>query len=156
MPGYFVSYIIFIIFLFPSAWAHGLATMVTTRFIGGGASSVSINIVGGTITDIWKGDRDRSLPMSIFGMTSVIGIAVRIMYSLFLSIVLISLLAWSFCGRCYPKESELALDLLDPNHLRCWLSSGLLAHTERDKRRCNPCYESKEASKAGAQLLREV
>jgi MFS family permease len=46
-----------------------------TRFFGGGASSVSINIVGGTITDIWRGDKDRSLPMSIFGMTSVIGIA---------------------------------------------------------------------------------
>lgn len=46
-----------------------------TRFFGGGASSVSINIVGGTITDIWKGAKDRSLPMSIFGMTSVIGIA---------------------------------------------------------------------------------
>jgi len=28
-----------------------------------------------TFTDIWRGDRDRSLPMSIFGMTSVIGIA---------------------------------------------------------------------------------
>jgi len=75
MPGYFVSYIIFIIFLFPSAWAQGFATMVVTRFFGGGASSVSINIVGGTITDIWRGDKARSLPMSIFGMTSVIGIA---------------------------------------------------------------------------------
>lgn len=75
MPGYFVSYIIFIIFLFPSAWANGLATMIVTRFIGGGASSVSINIVGGSIADIWKGAKDRSLPMSIFGMTSVVGIA---------------------------------------------------------------------------------
>lgn len=46
-----------------------------TRFFGGGASSVSINIVGGTITDIWKGVKDRSVPMSIFGMTSVVGIA---------------------------------------------------------------------------------
>lgn len=36
---------------------------------------MAINIVGGTITDIWKGDRERSLPMSIFGMTSVVGIA---------------------------------------------------------------------------------
>lgn len=36
---------------------------------------MAINIVGGTITDIWKGDKERSLPMSIFGMTSVVGIA---------------------------------------------------------------------------------
>lgn len=49
--------------------------MVVTRFFGGGASSVSINIVGGSIADIWKGDQQRSLPMSIFGFTSVAGIA---------------------------------------------------------------------------------
>jgi len=46
-----------------------------TRFFGGGASSVAINIVGGSISDIWKGDRARSLPMSLFGFTSVAGIA---------------------------------------------------------------------------------
>ncbi|KAI9832760.1 MAG: hypothetical protein M1819_003980 [Sarea resinae] len=75
MPGYFISYIIFLIFLVPSAVAKNFATMVVTRFFGGGASSVSINIVGGTISDIWKGPDERSIPMSIFGMTSVIGIA---------------------------------------------------------------------------------
>ncbi|KAF2086509.1 MFS general substrate transporter [Saccharata proteae CBS 121410] len=75
MPGYFVSYILFLIWLIPSAVAPNFATLIVTRFFGGGASSVSINIVGGTITDIWKGDRARSLPMSIFGMTSVVGIA---------------------------------------------------------------------------------
>lgn len=46
-----------------------------TRFFGGGASSVAINLVGGTLTDIWKGEAERSLPMSIFSMTSVVGIA---------------------------------------------------------------------------------
>lgn len=46
-----------------------------TRFIGGGGSSVAINIVGGSIADIWRGDAARSLPMSIFGFTSVAGIA---------------------------------------------------------------------------------
>jgi len=61
--------------------------MVTTRFFGGGASSVAINLVGGSIADIWKGPKgksvvlageltsERSIPMSIFGMTSVVGIA---------------------------------------------------------------------------------
>ncbi|KAK4685578.1 hypothetical protein P7C73_g4569, partial [Tremellales sp. Uapishka_1] len=49
--------------------------MIVTRFFGGGASSIAINIVGGTIADIWKGAEQRSLPMSIFGMTSVVGIA---------------------------------------------------------------------------------
>lgn len=36
---------------------------------------MSINIVGGSIADVWKGDRARSLPMSLFGFTSVAGIA---------------------------------------------------------------------------------
>ncbi|KAF2464522.1 MFS multidrug transporter-like protein [Lindgomyces ingoldianus] len=65
MPGYFAAYIVFELFLFGSAFADNFATVVVTRFFGGGASSVSINIVGGT----------RSLPMSLFGFTSVAGIA---------------------------------------------------------------------------------
>lgn len=75
MPGYFGAYIIFLIFLIPCAVAQNFATLVVCRFFGGGASSVAINIVGGTIADIWKGARDRSIPMSLFGTTSVIGIA---------------------------------------------------------------------------------
>ncbi|OGE47771.1 hypothetical protein PENARI_c037G05486 [Penicillium arizonense] len=75
MPGYFVAYIILVISLFPSAFAKNFATLVVTRFFGGGASSVSINIVGGSISDVWLGEHARSLPMSIFGFTSVVGIA---------------------------------------------------------------------------------
>ncbi|KAK5192781.1 hypothetical protein LTR99_010342 [Exophiala xenobiotica] len=75
MPGYFVSYILFVIWLFPSAFAPNFATLVVTRFFGGGASSVAINLVGGSIADIWKNDKARSVPMSLFGFTSVAGIA---------------------------------------------------------------------------------
>ncbi|PGH23494.1 hypothetical protein AJ80_02448 [Polytolypa hystricis UAMH7299] len=75
MPGYFISYIILVAFLFASAFAQNFATLVVTRFFGGGASSVSINIVGGSISDVWVGAKGRSLPMSLFGFTSVIGIA---------------------------------------------------------------------------------
>ncbi|ROW08902.1 hypothetical protein VMCG_02868 [Cytospora schulzeri] len=75
MPGYFGAYIIFVAFLFGSAFAQNYATLIVTRFFGGGASSVSINIVGGSIADVWKGDKARSLPMSLFGFTSVAGIA---------------------------------------------------------------------------------
>ncbi|KAJ5998269.1 hypothetical protein N7451_006079 [Penicillium sp. IBT 35674x] len=75
MPGYFVAYIVLVISLFPSAFAKNFATLVVTRFFGGGASSVSINIVGGSISDVWLGNKARSLPMSIFGFTSVVGIA---------------------------------------------------------------------------------
>ncbi|CAG8293207.1 unnamed protein product [Penicillium salamii] len=75
MPGYFVAYFILVVSLFPSAFAQNFATLVVTRFFGGGASSVSINIVGGSISDVWYGDKARSLPMSLFGFTSVVGIA---------------------------------------------------------------------------------
>ncbi|CAD0110080.1 unnamed protein product, partial [Aureobasidium uvarum] len=71
------SYIIFIIFLFPSAFAQNFATMVVTRFIGGGASSVSINLVGGSISDLYRTEKERSIPMSIFGWTSVVGGAIQ-------------------------------------------------------------------------------
>ncbi|CAG8049124.1 unnamed protein product [Penicillium nalgiovense] len=75
MPGYFIAYFILVVSLFPSAFAQNFATLVVTRFFGGGASSVSINIVGGSISDVWYGANARSLPMSLFGFTSVVGIA---------------------------------------------------------------------------------
>ncbi|CAL3966404.1 unnamed protein product [Diplocarpon coronariae] len=75
IPGYFGAYIIFLIFLVPCGVAQNFETMVVCRFFGGGASSVAINIVGGTISDVWKGPQQRSLPMSLFGTTSVVGIA---------------------------------------------------------------------------------
>ncbi|KAF2029734.1 MFS general substrate transporter [Setomelanomma holmii] len=75
MPGYFIAYIVFELSMFGSAFADNFATIVETRFLGGGGSSVAINIVGGSISDIWKGDKARSLPMSLFGFTSVAGIA---------------------------------------------------------------------------------
>ncbi|CZR57290.1 related to multidrug resistant protein [Phialocephala subalpina] len=75
MPGCFGVYIIFFIFLVPCGVAQNFETMVVCRFFGGGASSVAINIVGGTISDVWKGAQQRSLPMALFGTTSVIGIA---------------------------------------------------------------------------------
>ncbi|EAW12204.1 putative MFS multidrug transporter [Aspergillus clavatus NRRL 1] len=75
MPGYFVAYIILVATMFGSAFAQNFATLVVTRFFGGGASSVSINIVGGSISDVWYGEKARSLPMSLFGFTSVVGIA---------------------------------------------------------------------------------
>lgn len=71
MPGY----IIFLIFLVPCGVAQNFQIMVVCRFFGGGASSMAINIVGGTISDVRKGAQQRSLSMALFGTTSVIGIA---------------------------------------------------------------------------------
>ncbi|KAF1810758.1 MFS general substrate transporter [Eremomyces bilateralis CBS 781.70] len=75
MPGYFIAYFVFEVFLFGSAFANNFATLVVTRFFGGGGSSVAILLVSGSIADVWQTDGERSLPMSLFGFTSVIGIA---------------------------------------------------------------------------------
>ncbi len=75
MPGSFVSYFILVISFFPSAFARNFATLAVDRLFRGGASSVSINIVGGSISDVWYGDRARSLPMSLFGFTGIVRIA---------------------------------------------------------------------------------
>ncbi|QDS74989.1 hypothetical protein FKW77_005424 [Venturia effusa] len=75
MFGYFSSYILFVAWLFGQAFAQNFATMIIVRFLGGGASSIIINCVGGTITDIWETAGSRSFPMSLYGMTSVVGIA---------------------------------------------------------------------------------
>lgn len=75
MPGYFISYVVFLIFLFPCAFAKNFATLVVARLFNGAASSTAIILVGGSISDIWKGEKARSLPLSLFAFTSVIGIA---------------------------------------------------------------------------------
>jgi MFS family permease len=75
MPGYFDAYIVFLIFSIPCGIARGFTTIVVCRFFGGGASSVAINLVRGTISDVWEGADQLSLPMSVFRSSSVIGIA---------------------------------------------------------------------------------
>jgi MFS family permease len=69
------SCILFLMWLFQSAFASNFATLVIARFFGGGASAIVIHVVGSSITDIWKRDRDKSLLRSVSGMTSVVGIS---------------------------------------------------------------------------------
>lgn len=76
MPGYGFGYALYIICLFPSAFAQNFATLIVTRFFGGGAAAATINIVGGTISDIWRGSVARSRPMSLYVFAGVAGIAI--------------------------------------------------------------------------------
>lgn len=75
MPGYFISYAILIAWMFGFAFAQNYATMVVTRGLGGGFSSACNIIISGTISDIWKGERDRSMPTAWYVLSSCIGIA---------------------------------------------------------------------------------
>lgn len=61
--------------LFPSAFAQNFATLVVTRFFGGGAAASTINIVGGSISDVWRGGVSRSHPLSLYVFSTVVGIA---------------------------------------------------------------------------------
>ncbi|KAI5287872.1 hypothetical protein KEM54_005660 [Ascosphaera aggregata] len=75
MPGYFISYVILIAWMFGFAFAQNYASMVVTRGLGGGFSSACNIIISGTISDIWKGGRDRSAPTAWYVLSSCIGIA---------------------------------------------------------------------------------
>ena len=75
MPGYFATLIVFDILLIPQALAQNFATLVAVRLIAGGMTSCAVNMAGGSISDIWRGAEARSLPMSFFGLTGVVGIA---------------------------------------------------------------------------------
>lgn len=75
MPGYFVGYSILVLSLFPSAFAQNYATLVVTRFFGGGAAASTINIVGGSISDVWRGSVARSHPMSVYIFSTAVGIS---------------------------------------------------------------------------------
>lgn len=76
MPGYGFGYAIYVICLFPSAFAQNFATMVVTRFFGGGAAAATINIIGGSISDLWRGSVARSRPMSLYVFAGVVGVAI--------------------------------------------------------------------------------
>ncbi|KAJ5279826.1 Major facilitator superfamily domain general substrate transporter [Penicillium angulare] len=74
-PGYLVGYSLYWIWMFPSAFAPNLATLVVTRFFGGGAAASTINIVGGMIADIWPGGVARSRPMSLYVFSQIVDIS---------------------------------------------------------------------------------
>ncbi|KAJ5107454.1 hypothetical protein N7456_004129 [Penicillium angulare] len=74
-PGYLVGYSLYWIWMFPSAFAPNFATLIVTRFFGGGAAASTINIVGGMIADIWPGGVARSRPMSLYVFSQITGIS---------------------------------------------------------------------------------
>lgn len=62
---YLVSAFIFAVFFIPQALAKNIETILVTRFISGIAGSTAVSLVGGTLSDVWKGP-ERGGPMSLF------------------------------------------------------------------------------------------
>lgn len=59
-------YVVFMCFTIPQAVAQNFATLVVTRFFGGGCVCVLSNTAAALIGNIWEGDRARTVPLSIF------------------------------------------------------------------------------------------
>ncbi|GME22848.1 MFS transporter [Neofusicoccum parvum] len=65
-PAFLGTYLAFIVFLVPTAVARNFATLVATRFVGGGCVAILANSTSSVIGNVWAGDRARTLPMSLW------------------------------------------------------------------------------------------
>ncbi|MCJ1308688.1 hypothetical protein MMC25_002342 [Agyrium rufum] len=78
--GYVLSYTLFFILVIPQAVAPNFATLVATRFFGGGAAGVLQNGMDGIIADIWPGAVGRSLPVTIYVTGLLVGVTLGPVY----------------------------------------------------------------------------
>lgn len=60
------TYIVYLLFLVPQAVAQNFATLVACRFFAGACVSVLANTAAGVISNIWEGDRGRTVPTSLY------------------------------------------------------------------------------------------
>lgn len=70
---FLATYFIFILFIIPQAVAQNFATLIITRFFAGACVSILANTTGAIICDIWEGDVGRTIPMSLFVTTYLVG-----------------------------------------------------------------------------------
>ncbi|GAB7356817.1 hypothetical protein MBLNU459_g7699t1 [Dothideomycetes sp. NU459] len=63
------TYILFICSLIPTGLAQNFATIVVARFFSGGCVQLLSNAVAGIITNVFKGSRARSVPISLYVTT---------------------------------------------------------------------------------------
>ena len=73
--GYFIPWVMFVLALIPCAAAQNFQTIIIARFFEGGCSGMGSVIAGGTLADIWRDERERSLPTALLTVASTIGIA---------------------------------------------------------------------------------
>ncbi|KAI3189913.1 hypothetical protein CBS147311_9819 [Penicillium roqueforti] len=59
-------YLIYICFLIPTGVAQNFATLIVTRFFSGGCVATLANTVAGIISNIFIGNRARTVPMSLY------------------------------------------------------------------------------------------
>ncbi|XRM37678.1 hypothetical protein ABZX51_001138 [Aspergillus tubingensis] len=59
-------YLIYICFLIPTGVAQNFATLIITRFFSGGCVAILANTVAGIISNIYVGNRARTVPLSMY------------------------------------------------------------------------------------------
>ena len=65
-PTFLTTYAIFVLFVIPQAVAQNFATLIITRFFSGGCVCVLSNTAAACVSNIWHGDRARTIPLSVF------------------------------------------------------------------------------------------
>ena len=68
-PVVLSSYLLLICFLIPIGLAPNFATLITIRFFSGGCVQLLSNAVAGIISNVFDGDRARSVPISLYVTT---------------------------------------------------------------------------------------
>lgn len=67
-------YALFVVFVFPQAFAPNFATLVVTRFFAGSFAGILQDIMDGIIADLWPEARGRSLPVTVYVLALLEGV----------------------------------------------------------------------------------
>ena len=70
-----VAYLTFSIFIIPQAFAQNFATLIIARIFSGGCAGIVTLTLGGIIGDIWEGPHARTVPMNIYVLFYMTGLA---------------------------------------------------------------------------------
>lgn len=71
-PVYLVSFVMFVLWIVPSAVARNIWTMIVGRFFDGLAGSAFLSVAGGTVGDVFA-QRELHLPMTIYSAAPFVG-----------------------------------------------------------------------------------
>lgn len=63
---FLVTYFFFICLLIPIGLAHNFTTLIVVRFFSGGCVQLLSNVSAGIISNVFEGDRARSVPISLY------------------------------------------------------------------------------------------
>lgn len=74
-PGYLISYITFFAFVIPQAVAPNFATLIVCRFFAGCCGGVIQDVMDGIIADVWDGPVERSLPVTLYVLSLLVGVS---------------------------------------------------------------------------------